>query len=177
MIRYLLPVAAVLLAATPAHAADLATIGCVAAKVPLPVRAQLVIDVERNLNEQGKPATYDPQVLGAINIASTQCAEEHGWPEAALQPARLYALATLGWPAAQKFAAEKGFDMAALEDAWTTLPEDVRNQPLPATEYQTLIRGFITDEALQTRQNAELIKQCIGFLSTIQYSSYQFSQA
>lgn len=175
--RLMLSIVALLLAAAPAHAADLSTIGCIADKIEIPVKALLVIDVERNLTEQGKPARYEPRVLAAINAGAAQCAKEHGWPEAALQPARLYAIATLGWPAAQKLASDKGFDMAALEEAWSALPEETRNQPLPPTEYQTLIRGFITDEALQTRENAELIKQCIGFLSTIQYSSYQFSQA
>lgn len=175
--RLMLPIVAALLAAAPAHAADLATIGCIAGTVELPVRAQIAIDVERNLTHPGTPAKYEPRVLTAINLAAKKCAEEHGWPEAALQPARLYALATMGWPTAQKIATDKGFDMAALEEAWTMLPEETRNHPLPQSEYQALIRGFITDEAQQTRENAELIKQCVGFLSTIQYSSYQFSQA
>lgn len=175
--RLMLSIVAALLAAAPAHAADLATIDCIAGKIEIPIKALLAIDVERNLTEQGKPARYEPRVLAAVNAGAAQCAKEHGWPEAALQPARLYAIATIGWPTAQKFATDKGFDMGALEEAWSALPEETRNQPLPPTEYQALIRGFITDEAKQTRENAELIKQCIGFLSTIQYSSYQFSQA
>jgi hypothetical protein len=163
--------------AAPAHAADLATIGCIEKKIELPVRAQIAIDVERNLNSPGKPATYDPRVTNALSLAGKLCAEENGWSEAALKPALLYALASLGWPTAQKIATERGFDMGALEDSWAQVPEEKRNHPLVATDYQELIRGFITDEALQTRENAELIKQCYGFLSVIQYSSYAFSQA
>ena len=177
MIRYLLPVAALLLAATPAHAADLATIGCIADKVELPIRAQIVLDVERNLTETGKRHSYDPRVTAAISAAGKLCAQEHGWPEAALQPAMLYALATLGWPTAQKVATERGFDMAALEELWATVPEEARNQVLPQTEYQRLVQAFVTDEDKQTRENAELINECLGFLSIIQYSSYAFSQA
>jgi hypothetical protein len=177
VMRMMVAVGAVLMAAAPAHAADLATLGCIAGKVELPIRAQIVIDVERNLTEAGKKHSYDPRVLTAINLAAAKCAAEHGWPEAALRPARLYAIATLGWPTAQKIAAERGFDMAELEEAWATLPEETRNQPLPQSEYETLVRGFVTDEALQTRENAELVSECFGFLSVLQYASFEFSQA
>lgn len=176
-IRFLAPVAGMLLAAAPAHAADLATIGCIADKIELPIRAQIVLDVERNLTEVGKSHTYDPRVTAAIGAAGALCAKENDWPEAAIAPARLYALATLGWPTAQKVATERGFDMAALEDAWAALPEEVRNFQLPPETYRTLVIGYVTDEAKQTRENAELINECFGFLSIIQYSSYQFSQA
>lgn len=175
--RLLISIAAALLAATPACAADLATIDCIAGKVELPIRAQIAIDVERNLTEMGKKHSYDPRVLAAIGLAATRCAEENKWPEAALVPARLYALATLGWPTAQRIATERGFDMAALEETWSGLAEDMRNRPLPQAEYETLVKGFVTDEALQTRENAELVSECFGFLSIIQYSSFDFSQA
>ncbi|MEZ0243126.1 MAG: hypothetical protein ACAH11_07095 [Sphingomonas sp.] len=173
----LLALAAPAAFAAPAQAADLATIGCIASRIELPVRAQVAIDVERNLNSPGAPATYDPRVTAALNLAGKICADQNGWSEAALKPAMLYALASLGWPTAQKIATERGFDMGALEDAWAAVPEEKRNHPLVQTDYQELIRGFITDEALQTRENAELVKQCFGFLSVIQYSSYAFSQA
>ncbi|MCW3848819.1 hypothetical protein OF829_16395 [Sphingomonas sp. LB-2] len=177
MIRYLLPIAAAVMAAAPAHAADLATIGCIADKIELPVRAQIAIDVERNLTETGKRHSYDPRVTAALNLAGKMCADANGWPEAAVKPAKLYALATLGWPVAQKIATERGFDTGALEDMWQSLPEEMRNQPLPQPEYETLVKGFVTDEKQQTRENAELIAECFGFLSIIQYSSYEFSQA
>ena len=177
MMRFLMPVAAMMVMATPAHAADLATIGCIASKVELPVRAQIAIDVERNLTESGLRHGYDPRVTNAINLAAKLCASENGWPEAAVKPAMLYALSSLGWPAAQRIATERGFDMPSLELAWETLPEETRNTPLLQPVYETLVKGFITDEEKQTRANAELIAECFGFLSIIQYSSYEFSQA
>jgi len=165
------------IAAPPAHAADLATIGCIAGKVELPVRAQIAIDVERNLTELGKRHTYDPRVTNAISLAAKLCAAENGWSEAALKPAMLYALATLGWPTAQKIATEHGFDTGAMEDVWAALPEETRNAPLPQPVYETLVKTYVTDESKQTRENAELVAECFGFLSIIQYSSYEFSQA
>lgn len=178
MIRYIVPIVAVLLAATPAaQAADLATIGCIAEKVELPIRAQIVLDVERNLTEVGKKHTYDPRVTVAIGAAGKVCAEQHGWPPEAVEPAMRYTLATLGWTTAQKIATERGFDVAALEELWATVPYEARNQVLPATEYQRLVREFVTDEKQQTRENAELVNELLGFLSIMQYSSYAFSQA
>jgi hypothetical protein len=177
MLRFLLLALCLAGVAAPAHAADLATLDCVADKIALPIRAQIVLDVEHNLAALGKPPSYDPRVTGAIGAAGKLCAEENHWPEAAEKPAMLYALASLGWPTAQKIVGERGFDMGALEAAWTALPEEKRNQPLAQTDYQELVKGFITDEALQTRENAELVKQCFGFLSVIQASSYEFSQA
>jgi hypothetical protein len=177
MLRSLLPVLCLIGFAAPAQAADLATLDCISDKVSLPVRAQIVLDVEHNLASLGKPPSYDPRVTGAIAAAGKLCAEENHWPEAATQPAMHYALASLGWPTAQKIATERGFDMGGLEDAWAALPEEKRNHPLAQTDYQDLVKGFVTDEALQTRENAELVKQCFGFLSVIQASSYEFSQA
>jgi hypothetical protein len=35
----------------------------------------------------------------------------------------------------------------------------------------------VTEEAKQTRENAELLAEYFAFLSSIQYASYDFSQA
>lgn len=173
----LLALAAPALFAAPAQAADLATINCIENKIELPVRAQIAIDVERNATEVGTRSTYDPRVTNAIGIASKLCAAENSWPEAAIKPAQLYALATLGWPTAQRIATERGFDMGALEETFSALPEETRNSPLPQPTVEGLVRDFVTDEKLQTRENAKLIGMCFGFLNIIQYSSYEFSQA
>ena len=176
-LRILLPAAAMVLAATPAYAADLATIGCIATKIELPVRAQIAIDVERNLTESGTRHSYDARVTNAISLAGKLCAAENNWSEAALKPAMLYALASLGWPTAQRIATEHGFDTGAMEEVWAALPEETRNSPLPQPVYETLVKTYVTEEEKQTRANAELVADCFGFLSIIQYSSYEFSQA
>lgn len=177
MLRFILPAVAMLLAAAPAHAADLATIGCIEKKIELPVRAQIAIDVERNLTDAGKRGAYDERVTNALSLAGKLCAAENNWSEAALKPAMLYALASLAWPTAQRLATERGFDTAAMEAVWAGLPEETRNAPLLQPVYETLVKTYVTDEEKQTRENAALVAQCFGFLSIIQYSSYQFSQA
>ncbi|MES2443483.1 MAG: hypothetical protein V4574_11695 [Pseudomonadota bacterium] len=163
-------------AAMPAQAADLATLGCVTDKLELPVRAQIVLDVERNLAESGKKHSYAPRVLAAVRTAATACAAEHGWPEPALRPAMLYTLATLGWPTAQKVAAERGLDTAALEEAWNALPEETRNRPLTSEANQQLAEASGGGDD-QSPEKAELVGEFFGYLNLMQFTSYDFSQA
>jgi hypothetical protein len=171
-------ITALLLAfAAPAHAADLATIDCVAGKVNAAVTARLHADVSRNMAESGKRPSYDPAVGGSIASAAAACGLEHNWSEAAVKAARIYTLAKLGLPVAERVIGERGFDAAALEDRFQALPEETRNRVLTPAENQELIKGSVTDEAKQTRENAELLAEYFAFLSTIQYASFEFSQA
>jgi len=171
-------VTAVLLAfAVPAHAADLATIDCVGGKIGKEATARLHADVSRNMTESGKRPSYDPAVGGSIASAAAACGLEHNWSEAAIKAARVYTLAKLGLSVAQRVISERGFDAAELEDRFQALAEETRNRPLTAAESQDLINGSVTDEAKQTRENAELLAEYFAFLSTIQYASFDFSQA
>lgn len=161
----------------PAHAADLATLDCVAQKLEAPIRAQIQADAERNLGESGKRPSYDSSVGLGIRTAAAICAKEHGWSPAAAKAAGQYALARIGLPIAQRVVGERGFEPAALEDQFQALPEDVRNRPLTAEENQALIRAAVTEEAQQTRENAELLGEFFAFLGTVQYAAFEFSGA
>jgi hypothetical protein len=172
-----LAAAAILAWAAPAHAADLATIDCVGQKLDAAVRAQVEADAVRNLGESGKRPSYDASVGEGLRTAAAACAKEHGWSPAAARAAGLYAMAKIGLPVAQRLVAERGFDPAALEDRFQELPEDNRNRPLTAQENQALIRSAVTDEAQQTRENAELLAEYFSFLGTIQYAAFDFSAA
>jgi hypothetical protein len=168
---------AMIAGAAPVRAADLATIDCVTEKLDAAVRAQIEADATRNLAEAGKRPSYDPSVGTGLNAAAAACATANGWTPAAAKAASIYALAKIGLPVAQRVVGEKGFDAAALEDQFQALPEETRNRALTAAENQALIRAAVTDEARQTRENAELLAEFFAFLSTIQYASYDFSQA
>lgn len=163
--------------AAPVHAADLATIDCVNGKLDAATKAQLEADAARNLGEAGKRPTYDPSVSRGLNDASAACAKDNNWSPAATKAASIYALAKIGMPTAQRVVGEKGFDASALEDQFQALPEETRNRPLTATENQDLIKAAVTDEAKQTRENAELLAEFFAFLSTIQYAAHDFSVA
>jgi hypothetical protein len=94
-----------------------------------------------------------------------------------VKAARVYTLAKLGVSVAQRVIGERGFEAAELEDRFQALPEETRNRPLTAAESQELIKASVTEEAKQTRENAELLAEYFAFLSTIQYASFNFSQA
>jgi hypothetical protein len=169
--------AALLMWAGSAQAADLGTIDCVGQKLDTAVRAQIEADAARNLDESGKRPSYDPSVGNGLRTAAATCAKEHGWSAAAAKAAGLYALAKIGLPVAQRVVGERGFDAAELEDQFQALPDDVRNRPLTAQENQGLVRDAVTDEAQQTRENAELLGEYFAFLGTIQYAAFDFSGA
>jgi len=163
--------------AVPANAADLATIDCVGQNLEAPVRAQIEADAARNLAESGKRPSYDPSVGEGLRTAAAACAKEHGWSAAAAKAAGLYALAKIGLPVARRVVDEHAFDAAALEDRFQALPAETRNRPLTAEESQALVREAVTDEAQQTRENAELLAEYFAFLGTIQYAAFDFSEA
>jgi hypothetical protein len=165
------------LLAAPAHAADLATIDCVAGKLAPAVMAKLHADVSRNMAESGKRPSYDPAVGGGIASAAAACGLEHDWSEAAIKAARVYTLAKLGLGVAERVIGERGFEAATLEERFLALPEDTRNRALAPEETQALVRESVTEEDKQTRENAELLAEYFAFLNTIQYASFDFSQA
>lgn len=173
----ILATAALLAFAAPAHAADLATLDCVSGKLGKEAVARLHADVSRNMAESGKRPSYDPAVGGSIASAAAACGLEHNWSEAAIKAARVYTLAKLGLPVAERVIGERGFEAATLEERFLALAEETRNRPLTAAETGELIKASVTEEAKQTRANAELLAEYFAFLSTIQYASFDFSQA
>lgn len=161
----------------PAHAADLATIDCVVGKLKPALTAQIGRDVVRNLGETGKRPSYDPSIGSGLRIAAQECAQEHGWSESAISAARVYTLAKLGWPIAQRIIGDKGFDAATLEDAFQQLPQEVRDRPLTSDAVQGLVIASVTDDSKKTRENAELLNEFFLFISTVQYAAHDFSEA
>jgi hypothetical protein len=165
------------LAAVPAQAADLSTLDCVAAKLDAGVRGQIESEATSALGEAGKRLTYSPAVGQGLSAAAKACAAEHKWTTAAAKAASFYALARIGLPLARKAVEEKGFDASALEDQFQALPEDKRTRVLSAEDTQALVRAAVTEEAQQTRSNAELLAEYFSFLNTAQYAAQDFSAA
>ncbi|MES2989769.1 MAG: hypothetical protein V4808_17900 [Pseudomonadota bacterium] len=174
LVGALLPLGAL---AAPAQAADLATIDCVIGKLKPALTTMIEADVTRNFTEEALRPTYDPAVGSGLRVAATACATEHGWSEAAVTAARVYTLAKLSQPIAEKFVTEKGFDSAELETQFSTLAEEVRNRPLTKEDMQALVIASVTDESKQTRENASLLNKYYLVLSTVQYAAWDFSQA
>ena len=162
----------------PAHAADLATIDCVVGKLKPALTQQITSDISRNMGDAAtlRPS-YDAAVGSGISIAARECADANKWSDTALEAARVYTLAKLGQPIAEKAVTDQGFDPGALEAQFDALPEDTQNRPLTKEEMQALVIASVTDEAKQTRANAALLNKYFLFLSTVRYAAWQFSQA
>lgn len=176
--RLVLAVVLALAATTPAFAApaDPASIVCVGQKLDAAVKAQLAVNVERNLANPGQRPSYDAAVTRGLNDATTACANERGWSGAAASASGVYALAEIGLPVARRVVQAKGFDPAALDQQFAALPDDVRRAPLTPKATQDLIRAAVTDEAQQTRANAQLLAQYFAFLNTLEYAAAYFSR-
>lgn len=178
MRRIAIAALAFLAAAPAAQAADLATIDCVIGKLKPALTEQIAKDVTRNMADAtAVRPTYDPAVGSGISIAAKECADANKWSEAALEAARVYTLAKLGQPIAEKTVTEQGFDTGELEAQFDALPEGTQNRPLTTVEMQGLVISSVTDEAKQTRANATLLNKYFLFLSTVRYAAWQFSQA
>lgn len=169
--------AALLGCAVPAHAADLATIGCVDGKLDSAVRDQVAADVEKNLADTGQRGSYSPPVVEALKNAAAACAKDNGWAPAAERPAVLYTLAKLSLPVVQKAVADKGLDPAALEALWFALPEEQRNKPLETQTYRDLADAAVPEGDMRTQAMGALVHTFFEFESILQYASVDFAQA
>lgn len=177
MRRFVIAALACVAAAPAAHAADLATIDCVIGKLKPALTQQITTDITRNMADAtALRPSYDDAVGSGISIAAKECATEHKWSEAALEAARVYTLAKIGQPIAEKAVSDQGFDIGGLEAQFDALPEDTQNRPLTTVEMQGLVIASVTDEAKQTRANATLLNKYFLFLSTVRYAAWQFSQ-
>ncbi|MBX3564813.1 MAG: hypothetical protein KF730_09580 [Sphingomonas sp.] len=172
-----LAVVAVMALSAPANAADLATIDCVIGKVQPALKEQIEGDITRSFTDNTPRPVFDSVVNSGLRSAATACATENKWSEAAATAARDYALAKLGMPIAEKFVSDRGFDVAELETRFGELPEETRNRQLTKEEMQQLVIASVTDEAMQTRENAALLNKYFLMLSTVQFAAWDFSQA
>lgn len=163
--------------AVPAYAADLATIDCVVRKIQPALKEQVEGDVTRSFTDNTPRPIFDSIVNTGLSAAAKACAIEHKWTPAAATAARDYALAKLGMPIAEKFITEKGFETAELETQFGLLPEETRNRQLTKEEMQQLVIASVPEEAKQTRENAALLNKYYLMLSTVQFASWNFSQA
>lgn len=160
----------------PAHAADLATIGCAEDKLDAPMQEKIAGEVAQNLHTTGQKHVYSPQVLGAIKQAVLACANEHHWPTSAEKPVMLYTLARLAYPVARRMVDDRGLDSGALEAAWYMLPPDTREKPM-TPEVNRQLSEATKDSPDQSPEAAELVGEFFGYLNIMEYCSYDFSQA
>lgn len=164
-----------LLAATPATAADIATLNCVDQSISAPLRAQLVADFEKQLRtrEYGIAPALSSQVLEV----SKTCASRHGWSAEAAEAARVNLFASIGLPIAERVAKAGGIDTAKIWEMWRGLPESVRQNRLDEAMLAKITGDLMTSGVIADIEGGKLAGQMLAFMNIGESSRRRFIEA
>jgi hypothetical protein len=115
---------AALTAATPAAAADVATLGCVKDEMPAQVRTEIVA-VVRGLADGGAPK-FSQALRDDLAVAGAACAARHGWSDVARQAAQGQAMASASLDVAWEIATKRGVRLDIFTAGLRALTDDQR---------------------------------------------------
>lgn len=161
---YALALAAPFAVAAPAHAADLATLGCVEQGMDANARKLLLDDLTKNLENSGGEQSYRPETVQAIQSVAMACKTKNGWTTEAAQAAILYTMPKLGWPIADRFGRQHGLNPNALSKRFRALPQAQREDAINDGVLGTLARGSL-DAGEITGDNAAIAGALYGLLA------------
>jgi hypothetical protein len=163
-----------LAAATPAYAADPATLDCVQKTVTPEARKGLEADIERNLSHPDQEQTYAPAVVAGLRAAAATCQTQFKWSDAAAQAAILYSVPTLGITTAQRMAASNKLDYAALERRFMALPAGERRDAINESVLSKLAAGAIEAGEI-VEANANVAGGIFGLLAVREKARNDFA--
>ena len=165
-----LALAAPIVIATPAHAADVKTLRCVEDNMNSAGRAALDKDLEKNLSNAGGEQGYSPETIAAIQGAAKTCQAKHGWSDAATMASILYTVPKLGWPLAVRIGRAKGLNTDALVKRVRDLTQEEKAQGTSEEVLGKLARGSAEAGEINT-DNASVAGALYGLL-TLQEKAY-----
>lgn len=114
--------------ATPAAAADLATLGCVRDKMTAPVRAEIVASANALVN--GKEAAASQALRDGLSATAQACATQHQWSNAARDAAQTHALVTISLDTVRPLAKDRKLNLDIFAAAIAALTPAERTQIL-----------------------------------------------
>ncbi|MES2443482.1 MAG: hypothetical protein V4574_11690 [Pseudomonadota bacterium] len=161
---FALALCAPLAIAAPAHAADVATLGCVEQGMDKNARTLLLTDLETNLKNSGQAQSYRPETVQAIQAVALACKTKHGWTTEAAQAAILYTMPKIGWPLADRMGRAGGLNPDALAKRFRALPENERNDAINDEVLGKLARGSLAAGEINAN-NAALGGALYGLLA------------
>ncbi len=153
-----------LAAPAPAHAADVATLGCVEDGMDANARKLLLDDLTTNLNNSGQAQSYRPETVQAIQAVAMACKTKHGWTTEATQAAILYTMPKIGWPIADRMGRAHGLNPDALAKRFRMLPDAERNDAINDNVLGKLARGSLAAGEINA-DNAALAGALYGLLA------------
>jgi hypothetical protein len=153
-----------LAAPAPAHAADVATLGCVEAGLDANARKLLLDDLTTNLNNAGKDQSYRPETVQAMQAAARACQQKNHWSDAATSASILYTMPKIGWPTADRMSRQHGLNPDALAKRFRALPDAERRDALNDDVLGKLARGSLAAGEINA-DNAALAGALYGLLA------------
>lgn len=139
---------ALLLAVAPnfAHAADIATIDCIANELPAPARAAFVEAGRRSaLGDRSDPASFEA-ALDPYRAALRLCAARHKWSEKAADAANTYTISSFVLEGTLIEATPEGITAGVIETALAKLSPQDRAQLLDGDgDFMPLIDALVED--------------------------------
>lgn len=160
-------------APAPAHAEDMATIGCVEQGLDANARKLLIDDLTANLNNSGAAQSYRPETVQAIQAVALACQAKHGWTTEAAQAAILYTMPKVGWPTADRIARTHGLNPEALARRFRALPDAERNDAINDDVLGKLARGSLEAGEINAG-NAALAGALYGLLALQEKAQIDF---
>jgi len=161
-----------LVLAAPAHAADIATIGCIGDKVSPDLRARLAGDYEARLREPGREldAALDDQLIAF----GKECRARHGWSEAATNSAVAWTRSTIALPAAEKFARARGLDVDAVWRIWRATPAATRTRQLQDADLSVLGQALQAAGLFKKEGDPTIIGRLVAYMNTNEFCRVDF---
>jgi hypothetical protein len=160
-------------APAPAHAADVATLGCVEQGMDANARKLLLDDLTANLNASGGAQSYRPETVQAIQAVALACKTKYSWTIEAAQASILYTMPKIGWPLADRMGRQHGLNPDALIKRFRALPEDQRKDAINDAVLGSLAQGSLAAHEINA-DNAALAGALYGLLALQEKALYDF---
>jgi len=119
---------AAMAAATPAAAADLATLGCVRDKMTAPVRPEIVASAQALAD--GKTAAASQALRDGMLATAQACATQYQWSNAARDAAQTHALVSVSLDTVRPLAKDRKVNLDVFASAIAALTPTERTQIL-----------------------------------------------
>jgi len=173
LLALLLAVAVPVLAAAPASAADIATLGCVDQQLPATLRASLAADVQRQMGDG--TFTFDPALNPPLVAVLRGCQRTYGWSEVATQAAGVYLRASIGLPLVITAMRGLGVDTDKVMAIYRDLPQSIREKRLDQATMRQLMDAVVDTGMIKDVDQAKLLGRMIAYANLIEMSRHDFA--
>lgn len=175
LLAFVLALAAPLLGAAPASAADVTTLDCVVKQMPASLRVDIVADVNRQIAAEA--ADPDPALLTPLKAVAESCQRVNGWSDAATKAAAAYLHHSTALVPIIDAMQAHGIDSLRVLGIYHALPESVRSRRLDEDTMRGVIEKVVDAGMIDDREEALLLGRAIAYANLIDISRHEFIAA